>query len=316
MMEWIEISAVSVENAKEQALAHLGVHDSDAEFEVLSEGKIGLFGRVKEAARVRARVIPTPVRPKESRSRGAGSGRRTGSGRKADSRGNSTEASGESKGRRSRRGSDRRQGQSSSAREPAPSPKSAPSPESAPSPKSQVPRRGGTAQREDSTVVMQSKQDGPSLSEQADLAEAFVRGVADSVGVELRFVRHDIDNGILRIEAHGDGVGLLVGRRGATAQAIDELVRTVLQRSGGTTREGKIRIDIGGFRARRAAALAEFTRQVAAEAIETESEIALEPMSRMDRKIVHDVVAELEDVSSRSEGEDPNRRVIIAVESD
>lgn len=163
---------------------------------------------------------------------------------------------------------------------------------------------------------MQSKQDGPSLSEQADLAEGFVRGVADSVGVELRFVRHDIDNGILRIEAHGDGVGLLVGRRGATAQAIDELVRTVLQRSGGTTREGKIRIDIGGFRARRAAALAEFTRQVATEAIETESDIALEPMSRMDRKIVHDVVAELEDVSSRSEGEDPNRRVIIAVESD
>ena len=55
---------------------------------------------------------------------------------------------------------------------------------------------------------------------------------------------------------------------------------------------------------------------MATEAIETESDIALEPMSRMDRKIVHDVVAELEDVSSRSEGEDPNRRVIIAVESD
>ena len=71
-------------------------------------------------------------------------------------------------------------------------------------------------------------------------------------------------------------------------------------------------MDIGGVRARRASALAEFTRQVAEESIETRSEIALEPMNRMDRKVVHDVISKMSNVESRSEGEDPRRRVIIA----
>lgn len=154
---------------------------------------------------------------------------------------------------------------------------------------------------------------GPSLLEQADLAESFVRGVGDTMGIPLAFTRHDVEDGILRIEADGEDIGLLVGRRGATAQAIDELVRTVLQRSGGSTREGKIRLDMGGIRARRAAALAEFTRRVAQEALESGEEIALEPMNRVDRKIIHDVVTDIDRVDSRSEGEDPHRRVIIAI---
>ena len=164
---------------------------------------------------------------------------------------------------------------------------------------------------------MRSEQDGgPSLLEQADLAESFVQGVASTLGVALTFKRHDLENGVMRIEANGDGIGLLVGRRGGTAQAIDELVRTVLQRSGGTIREGKIRVDVGGVRARRAAALAEFTRKVADQAIETGEDIALEPMNRMDRKIVHDTVTDIDEVQSRSEGEDPHRRVVIAAVSD
>ncbi len=153
--------------------------------------------------------------------------------------------------------------------------------------------------------------------EQADLAESFVGGVAETVGIDIAFKRHDLDNGIMRIEANGEGIGVLIGRRGGTAQAIDELVRTVLQRSGGTTREGKIRMDMGGVRARRAAALETFARKVAEEAVETQTEIALEPMNRMDRKIVHDAIAEIDSVESRSEGEDPHRRVIIvAIESE
>ena len=152
---------------------------------------------------------------------------------------------------------------------------------------------------------------GPSLLEQADLAESFVRGVGDALDVPLTFTRSDVEDGIMRIEADGEDIGLLVGRRGATAQAIDELVRTVLQRSGGTTREGKIRMDVGGIRARRAAALTEFTIEVAQQAVESGQEIALEPMNRLDRKIIHDVIAGIEQVESRSEGEDPHRRVII-----
>ena len=302
-MEWLEVRATTVESAKERALVHLGVDESDAEFEVLSEGRMGLFGRIKQEARVRARVLPTPVRPKDGRSRGHNS-RRSGSSRRSESSRASSEAKPEPAARSRRKtpsGSKPRQSASAGngARD-----------------KPQEEGQKARDTKEDAKAMTIDQNRGPSLLEQADLAETFVRGITESLGIAVTFKRHDLENGIMRIEANGDGIGILIGRRGGTAQAIDELVRTVLQRSGGTTREGKIRMDMGGVRARRAAALAEFTRKVAEESIETRSEIALEPMNRMDRKIVHDVISTIGNVESRSEGEDPHRRVIIAAVAD
>ena len=302
-MEWLEIRATTVESAKEQALVHLGVDESDAEFEVLAEGRMGLFGRVKEEARVRARVLPTPVRPKDSRSRGHNS-RKSGSSRRSESGRASGEAATESAPRTSHK-------DSNAARDRKP-PASAAGSESGARDRAQGGDLGNGQTKEDEKAMTINQSDGPSLTEQADLAESFVGGIAEAMGITVTFKRHDLENGIMRIEANGEGLGILIGRRGGTAQAIDELVRTVLQRSGGTTREGKIRIDMGGVRARRAAALATFARKIAEESVQSQSDIALEPMNRMDRKIVHDVVSGIDNVESRSEGEDPNRRVIIA----
>ena len=301
-MEWLEIRATTVESAKEQALVHLGVDESDAEFEVLSEGRMGLFGRIKEEARVRARVLPTPVRPKDSRGRGHNS-RRSGSSRRSESARASSEATPEPAARPGRKDPTARDRQQ---------PAKAADVESGTPARTQEGSRGIRHMKENDKAMIVDQNRGPSLIEQADLAESFVRGIAEALDIAVTFKRHDLENGIMRIEANGEGIGILIGRRGGTAQAIDELVRTVLQRSGGTTREGKIRMDMGGVRARRASALANFARKVAEESAQTQSEIALEPMNRMDRKIVHDVISGMDNVESRSEGEDPHRRVIIA----
>ena len=66
-VEWVEVTAKTVEEAKDEALDQLGVDESEAEFEVLEEPKAGLFGRLRSEARVRARVAPTAVRPKVER---------------------------------------------------------------------------------------------------------------------------------------------------------------------------------------------------------------------------------------------------------
>ncbi len=307
-MEWLEIRATTVESAKEQALVHLGVDESDAEFEVLSEPRMGLFGRIKQEARVRARVLPAPVRPKDGRGRGQ-TGRRAGSSRRSASARALGEAKPESTPRSGSKGS--------AARDRRPPVPSAGADKGARQ-RAQSRERGRTARptTEDAKAMTISENIGPSLLEQADLAESFVRGIAGALDIAITFKRHDLENGIMRIEANGEGVGVLVGRRGGTAQAIDELVRTVLQRSGGTTREGKIRVDVGGVRSRRASALAVFARKIAEESVETQTEIALEPMNRMDRKIVHDVISGIDKVESRSEGEDPHRRVVIAAVSE
>src|SRR6187431_3283644 len=66
-MEWVETTAKSLEEAKEIALDRLGIGPDDAEFEILEEPRSGLFGRTRGEARVRARVKPAVVRPKQDR---------------------------------------------------------------------------------------------------------------------------------------------------------------------------------------------------------------------------------------------------------
>jgi len=69
--------------------------------------------------------------------------------------------------------------------------------------------------------------------------------------------------------------------------------------------------DVGGDRAKRREALSEFARQLAERVRDEDAEQALEPMGASDRKVVHDVVAEMEGVTTTSEGEEPRRRVVI-----
>ena len=71
-MEWVETTGKTVHDAKETALDALGVDTDDAEFEIINDARTGLFGRVKEEARVRARVRPTAPRAKDDRRRRRG----------------------------------------------------------------------------------------------------------------------------------------------------------------------------------------------------------------------------------------------------
>jgi spoIIIJ-associated protein len=149
------------------------------------------------------------------------------------------------------------------------------------------------------------------IEEQAEAAEVFTRGVVEAFGAPARVgtqISHDDDT--VLVEITGDNLGLLVGPRGATLHALEELVRTVVQRQTGG-HGVRINVDVGGYRAARRAALEAFTRDLAARVLETGREQALEPMSSIDRKIVHDTAAEIDGVETISEGEEPRRRVVL-----
>ena len=300
-MEWVEITAKTVHDAKEAALDMLGVHQDDAEFEVVSAEKIGLFGRVKEEARVRARVRPTTPRAKDDRRRKRRGGKAK-NGQSSDggqTSGQKRQNGGESRNARpqkkaAKNGQDSRQGQGGQSVEKK--------------------RRQSKAQERKQEAV--SDEPTMPLPEQADIAEAFVAGLAEQFSASVDFEREDIDENEIRITVTGSKLGRMIGQRGATAGAIDELVRTVLQRHAGSGREGRIRVDMGGVRARRAEALAAFSRKQA-EAVRL-SGIArsLEPMGGSDRKVVHDTISSEDGVETTSQGEDPNRCVVIVPAGD
>ena len=101
------------------------------------------------------------------------------------------------------------------------------------------------------------------------------------------------------------------GRAGATLAALQELARTFVQkRTGGQS--SRIIVDVAGYRAKRTAALQRFATQIAEEVTASGTERALEPMLAADRKVVHDTINEIDGLSTRSEGEEPRRYVVIS----
>jgi spoIIIJ-associated protein len=121
----------------------------------------------------------------------------------------------------------------------------------------------------------------------------------------------EVDEETREVAVHGDDLGLLIGPKGQTLQALHELSRSVVQRRLPDQIHGRIRLDVGGYRLRRKEALERFARDVAEQVRSAGVQKALEPMSPPDRKIVHDAVNEIEGVSTTSEGEEPRRRVVI-----
>ncbi|CAB4549422.1 unannotated protein [freshwater metagenome] len=140
-------------------------------------------------------------------------------------------------------------------------------------------------------------------------ASEFLSGLATAFGVQSTVsVNREEDDIEVRLE--GSDLGLMVGPGGATLLAIQDLTRVASQRRLGD-QDTRLRIDIAGYRERRKEALSRFAHKVAAEVKETGSSRMLEPMSSADRKIVHDTLAEFEGVTTRSEGDDPRRRVVV-----
>jgi spoIIIJ-associated protein len=295
-MEWVETTGRTIAEALDAALDELGVDEEDVEYEVLEEPKSGFLGRLGSSeGRIRARVKPiSREKPGErQRRRGRGSSRPTsGNGSAGKGNGSARQTAGEggssSSGRRRRGGGSGSSGGGGGSR-----------------------NQGGTSTREreqQGSNVDTIESDVP-VEEQAAAAERFTQGLVDAfdLGAQAKSV---IDDEVVVVEVTGENLGLLVGPKGATLHAIEELVRTVVQRQ--TDGHGvRIHVDVAGYRAKRRAALADFTRTLAEKVLESGRPQALEPMSASDRKVVHDTAAEIDGISTVSEGEDPRRRVVL-----
>jgi spoIIIJ-associated protein len=330
-VEWVETTGKSVEEAKDAALDELGVDEVDAEFEILEEPRQGLFGRQRGEARVRARVRPTAPRPKADRrdrkrrkpsERGAASNIRSENGAAedeagavevdVDGRGAGSNPPATSTGGRRRRGGGRA--------------KTVDGPRRAAAADQDEPGQDGPDQDEDAmddagrppvaignggTSVVEEEL---SLTEQGEIAEEFLVGLLERFGAPAQTTVVTIDEETIEVQVSGSELGLLIGPKGQTLQAVQELTRTAVQRRS-VARTGRILVDVAGYRVRRREALERFTRQVAEDVTASGVQRALEPMTAADRKVVHDTANDIPGVRTISEGEDPRRRVVIIPDS-
>lgn len=291
-MEWVETTGRTVEEAKDAALDQLGVDEQDAEFEVVEEPRTGLFGRTRGDARVRARVRPTQPRPKverrdrKARGRGGrtagerGPKREAGAARSTSDTGAVTTAVTDGGGASDRTGGRRRGG----------------------------PDRGRDRSTESHEEIKMTETE---LVAQGEVVQTFLMDLLDAFGLDGEVSISPADEDAVELAVTGDDLGLLIGPKGQTLQAVQELSRSVLQRQLPGEAHARIRVDVGGYRQRRREALERFTRQIAEDVKASGVQKALEPMSPPDRKVVHDTVNDIDGVRTMSEGEDARRRVVI-----
>jgi spoIIIJ-associated protein len=328
-----------VEAAKEAALDQLGVDEADAEFEVLAEPRPGLFGRLRGEARVRARVRPTKPRPKE-RSRDTRRQRRQSPG-EAGERGRQQRAGAGQEATGNHGGGQRvTQGAGSGGNGPADdgavdegeqAPRAATTAAGTTRRRSRRRRGGGTSPGAAPPIVSPGSDNEPTrpnrhrpqeedrqvevaLEEQAAVAKDFLDGLVAEIGLPADVAVGRLEEDTVELAIDGQDLGVLIGQRGATLLALQDLTRTVVQRRTGAT-NGRLLVDVAGYRRKRQQALARFAQQVATQVKAEGRSKALEPMSAADRKVVHDTINALEGVTTTSEGEDPRRYVVVLPQS-
>jgi spoIIIJ-associated protein len=145
------------------------------------------------------------------------------------------------------------------------------------------------------------------LEEEGEIAADYIEGLLDIADLDGD-IDMDVEGDRAVVSVVGATLDELVGDDGEVLEALQELTRLAVHRKTGL--RARLMLDVGGFRARRRSELAELGRSLAAEVERTGEPRKLRAMTPFERKIVHDAVAEA-GLRSESEGEEPNRRVVI-----
>ena len=145
------------------------------------------------------------------------------------------------------------------------------------------------------------------LEEEGDIAADYLEGLLDIADLDGD-IEITVENDRPNLVIEGGDLGHLVGRDGEVLDALQELTRLAVQTS--TGERSRLMLDIDGFRAEKRESLVKLAEESADKVKESGKPLKLEPMNAFERKIIHDTIQKL-GLTSESEGEDPDRRVVI-----
>lgn len=146
--------------------------------------------------------------------------------------------------------------------------------------------------------------------EKADAIRAFLAGLLEKMEVEARIHVYLPEKGRYQVLLAGSGMGQIIGRRGETLDAIQQLTGYCVNRAGA----GRVRVtvDAENYRAKREESLEHLARKVAAKVVKYRRSVTLEPMNAYERHIIHAALQDEPNVDTGSIGADPNRRVVVS----
>ena len=140
--------------------------------------------------------------------------------------------------------------------------------------------------------------------------ERFLKGLLEHMGSDaIPHAWRDEEN-VCRVDLVGENLGMLIGRRGETLDAIQHLANYAMNQGGG--KHLRITVDAEGYRAKREDALRALANKVAAKVLKYRRNVMLEPMNAFERHVIHASLQSVDGVTTFSTGTEPNRRVVVA----
>lgn len=147
--------------------------------------------------------------------------------------------------------------------------------------------------------------------EEVTRAKEFIKNVTEKLGMNIeQEVSYNEEDKLLKIELKGEGLGLLIGRRGETLDSIQYLTNIFVNKK--SDDYVKVTIDAENYRARREEALVSLAKRTASKAVKYRKNMIIEPKNPYERRIIHEALQDYPEVTTYSVGEDPNRKVIVA----
>ena len=150
----------------------------------------------------------------------------------------------------------------------------------------------------------------PAAGEKAEKIEQFLTGLLSHMGAQAKPVIKVDENGTYQVELVGQDLGSLIGRRGETLDAIQQLTGYAVNH--GQSKRVRIHVDAEGYRAKREESLVRLARKVAGKVVKYRRNVTLEPMNAYERHVIHTALQDTPDVTTYSIGTEPNRRTVVA----
>lgn len=193
-------------------------------------------------------------------------------------------------------------------------------------PKADKPRAPKTTEKKAEKAAAPVKKENPAVpasasvelgdevdDEKAQAIKTFLSGLLTQMESQAEIQVYQPEKGRYRVLLVGHGLGALIGRRGETLDAIQQLTSYAVNRTGGRVR---IQLDAEGYREKREQSLQHLAQKVAGKVVKYRRSVTLEPMNAYERHVIHTALQEVPGVITYSTGTDPNRRVIVAYDRD
>ncbi len=273
MREYIDVTGKNEEEAISKALAQLGLDRDDVSVEILERAKSGFLGLGSCPAKVRVSYGPEEEEPAPVQSAPV----------------------------------------QEKAEQPAAKSEPRKNPEKRSAPKAE--KKADKPVQEKSAPEQPKAQPQPvSLGEEVDDEKAqtirtFLSGLLAQMESNAQVKVYLPEKGRYRVILEGENLGALIGRRGETLDAIQQLTSYAVNRTGGRVR---VQLDAEGYREKREQSLQNLARKVAGKVVKYRRSVTLEPMNAYERHVIHTALQDVPGVTTYSTGVDPNRRVIVA----